>query len=131
VPKTIKQSVTLPATAAQLFTMYLDSKQHAAITGAAASVSAKAGSVFRAFGGQLSGKTLHTVPKKLIVQAWRSSGWKSGDPDSVLVLMFSPVGDSGRIDLVHINVPDHDAKGVTQGWKKYYWTPWREYLKRR
>jgi hypothetical protein len=25
-------------------------------------------------------------------------------------------------------VADHDVEGVTEGWKKYYWDPWRAYL---
>jgi hypothetical protein len=28
-------------------------------------------------------------------------------------------------------VPRHDHKGVTQGWKKYYWEPWGKYFKGR
>ena len=35
---------------------------------------------------------------------------------------------SGRIDLMHVNVADHDVEGVSEGWKKYYWDPWRAYL---
>jgi len=23
---------------------------------------------------------------------------------------------------------EHDYKGVTEGWEKFYWTPWRDYL---
>ena len=36
----------------------------------------------------------------------------------------------GGIELVHVNVADHDFAGVSQGWEKYYWTPWRKYLER-
>ncbi len=36
----------------------------------------------------------------------------------------------GRIDLVQVNVSDQDYAGVSQGWEKHYWTPWREYLTR-
>lgn len=46
---------------------------------------------------------------------------------------FRAFGDalSGRIDLVHVNVPCHDYRGVNQGWKNYYWKPWRKYLARK
>jgi hypothetical protein len=30
-----------------------------------------------------------------------------------------------------VNVPAHDHQGVTEGWKKYYWNPWRVYLAKR
>jgi activator of HSP90 ATPase len=127
-PKTIQQSVTLPAPAADLYRMYLDPKRHAAITGAPVRIGARLGSPFRAFNGALSGKMLFTRPGRMIVQTWRSTGFGPEDIDSTLVLTFWPRGKSGCIRLVHVNVADRDARGVTEGWKKYYWKPWRAYL---
>jgi hypothetical protein len=65
------------------------------------------------------------------VQAWRSVNFKKGDIDSTLILRFTPKGKHGRIDRVHVNVTEQDYRGVMQGWKKYYWRPWRNYLARR
>ena len=127
-PQTVQQSVMLPAAAPRLFDMYLDPKSHEAITGAPVTISSKPGSAFSAFNGVLSGIMLYTAPKRLIVQTWRSGHWNRDDLDSVLILTFWPAGDSGRIELVHVNVADHDVQGVTEGWEKYYWTPWRRYL---
>ena len=90
------------------------------------------GAKFKAFGGALTGRMLCTVPGRLIVQAWRSSAFHKRDHDSTLILRFLPAGrNRGRIDLVHVNVPSHDYRGVNQGWKNYYWMPWRKYLARR
>ncbi len=50
------------------------------------------------------------------------------DPDSTLILSLTSEGDDGRIDLVHLDVPDQDYDAVNQGWEKYYWIPWRTYL---
>lgn len=130
-PKTIQQRVTLPAPAGELYRMYLDPKRHAAITGAPVRIGARPGSLFRAFNGALSGRMLHTEPGRMIVQTWRSTGFGARDPDSILVLSFEPRGRSGRIRLVHVNVADRDARGVTKGWKTYYWQPWRKYLRAR
>ena len=69
------------------------------------------------------------VPGKRIVQSWRSIGWKKTDADSILVLTFHKEGSGGRVDLAHVNVPDHDHLGVTKGWEKFYWKPWRAYIK--
>jgi activator of HSP90 ATPase len=66
----------------------------------------------------------------MIVQAWRASHWKDSDLDSILVLTFSRAAGGGKVDLVHVGVPQHDHKGVTQGWPKYYWKPWKAYLKK-
>ena len=129
-PKTIQQSVTLPASAESLYDMYLDYKIHGAFTGSPATIDSKPGSEFRAFGDMLSGRVLYTVPKRLIVQSWRAKHWNPEDLDSILVLTFWPEGNSGRIELVQVNVADHDVQGVNEGWGKYYWTPWREYLKK-
>ena len=30
-----------------------------------------------------------------------------------------------------VTLPAQDYRGVTDGWKKYYWRPWRKYLARR
>lgn len=61
-PRTIQQSIALPATADRLFDMYLDPASHEAITGAPVTISPEPGSEFRAFNGSLSGKMLYTAP---------------------------------------------------------------------
>src|SRR5262249_47357648 len=127
-PRIVKQTVTLPASAKDLYAMYLSPRAHAAITGGKVTIGAKSGSKFSAFGGALSGKVLQAVPGRLIVQAWRSNAFRKRDADSTLILRFTPRGRSGRIDLVHANVPNHDYGGVNKGWKTYYWKPWRKYL---
>ena len=124
----IRQTVVLPASAEALFEMYLDSSAHAAITGAPVIIGDEPGAKFQAFDGALTGTILKVERPRLIVQSWRSIEFKPENPDSTLILYFSPEGNQGRIDLIHLDVPDHDYDGVTQGWEKYYWAPWRKYL---
>jgi len=124
----IQQSVEFDASPETLFEMYVDSRQHSLATGAPAKLGREAGDAFTAFGGQLKGKNLLVVPKQIIVQTWRSTGWKKIDTDSILVIRFSKTKTGGRVDLVHVNVPEHDHQGVTDGWHHYYWEPWRVYL---
>ena len=127
----IRQSLILPAPAATLFDMYLDPENHAAITGAPVTIGAVSGAPFRAFEGALSGSMLAVEASTLIVQSWRSVHFNDGDPDSTLILSFTPHGEFGCIALVHLDVPSHDFQGVTEGWETHYWTPWRAYLARR
>jgi activator of HSP90 ATPase len=108
--------------------MYLDPEDHAAFTGAPVTIEARPGAPFRAFDEMLSGVMLHTEPKRLIVQTWRSANWPASALDSVLTLSFWPEADGARVELVHANIPEEDFAGVSQGWEKYYWTPWRAYL---
>ena len=124
----ITQSVVLPAPAEELYATYLDPARHTAVTGAPVTVGAETGAQFLAFGGQISGTTISVLAPRLIVQSWRSTNFGANDPDSTLILSFVPEGGNGRIDLIHIDVPEQDFQGVSDGWEKYYWTPWKRYL---
>ena len=127
----IRQTIVLPAPAETLFEMYLDPSRHSAIIGASAEIGSERGSTFQAFGGELTGVILDVIKPRLIIKSWRSSAFKTEDLDSTLILSFTPEEDEGRIELIHLDVPDHDYDGVTQGWGKYYWEPWRAYLESR
>jgi activator of HSP90 ATPase len=127
----IEQSIVLPASPAKLYAAYLDSREHSRFTGGPAKVSGKVGGKFTAFGGAIAGRNLVLVPNRMIVQAWRATHWPRTDPDSILILRFSNAPGGGRIDLVHVNVPEHDHLGVTKGWASYYWEPWKAYLRKR
>ena len=127
-PRTITFAVVLPRPPARLYAMYLDRREHAAFTGAPVKIAARAGARFEAFGGALTGTILQVVPTRLIVQSWRSTNFAKRDLDSTLVLSFWPDPAGGRIELTHVNVADSDFAGVSEGWSKYYWTPWRAYL---
>ena len=128
--RTIQIAASLPASPEQLFDMYLDPLAHAAFTGMPVTVSMTAGSAFSAFNGVITGTILQVVPKRLIVQSWRSPYWGASDLESTLVLTFLPENDGARIELTQVNVVDADFAGVSHGWEKYYWAPWREFLQR-
>jgi len=125
----IEQSVSFNATPAKLYELFMDSAKHSAATGMPAKVSRKVGGKWSAFGGMILGKNLLLIPNRRIVQAWRSSEWKKADPDSLLVVGFEKaVGSDTTVHLVHVGVPSYDHQGVTQGWVKFYWDPWKVYL---
>jgi activator of HSP90 ATPase len=131
VTKAIQQSVKFQASPKELFDIYIDSKKHSEATGAPARLSRKAGGSFTAHGGQLCGKNLLIIPDRMIVQAWRARQWNASDPDSILILRFSKAKGGGQVDMVHVNVPPYDHAGVTKGWPKYYWSPWKAYIAKR
>jgi activator of HSP90 ATPase len=126
----IIQSIKLPASPEELYRTMMDSKNHTTMTGMPAKIGAKAGEKWTAFGGSIYGRNLMLVPGKIIVQAWRSTYFKKSDPDSIMVMTFNKVPGGARIDLVHVNVAAQDHKGVTNGWKQYYWDPWRAYIEK-
>jgi activator of HSP90 ATPase len=126
--KNVILAATFPTVASRLYDMYLDQRAHAEFTGAPVTIEARRGAPFSAYDGMLSGMMLHFEPKRLIVQTWRSANWPSEAIDSVLTLSFHDQGDTARIELVHVNIPDVDFAGVSEGWVNYYWKPWRDYL---
>lgn len=124
---TILQRVKFPASPKALFEMYMDSKKHSGATGAPAKLSRKVGGAWHAHSGAIGGKNLLIVPGQRIVQAWRATHWKKGE-QSILILAFEKAPGGAVVDLVHVGVPQHDEKGVRNGWPKYYWKPWKKYL---
>jgi activator of HSP90 ATPase len=116
---TISQRVKFSTSPETLFEMYMDSKKHAASTGAPAKLSRKVGDAWQAHGGAIGGKNLHIIPGKQIVQAWRATFWKK-DELSVLIMTFEKAPGGAVVEIVHVGVPRHDQKGVRNGWLKYY-----------
>ncbi len=125
---TIFQQVYLPATPAQLYGAYLNGKKHAAVIGHQAMVEPHVGGKFAAF-GMLEGTFLALRKNKLIVQTWRSRGWKTNEPDSILILRFESYRKGARIELTHANIPEYDYDDINEGWKNYYWRPWKNHLR--
>jgi activator of HSP90 ATPase len=129
-PKTITQKVVFKNTnVGTLYSMYLDSKHHTAITGGnPAQISAKEGTKFSAHGGYIVGKNLQLVKNRLIVQSWLGTDWAKGESDSTFIMLFEQKGKDAIIEMTHANIPDKNVKGIKQGWVDYYWTPWKKYL---
>jgi activator of HSP90 ATPase len=129
--KTIIQSVIFKGvTPQQLYQTYMDPKKHAAAIGATVSIQNKAGAVFSAWDGMLKGRNLLLIKDKMIVQTWRATSWNKTDADSVLTFRIEAVKGGARIEMVHAFVPDHDYKGIKEGWPAYYWGPWKAYFKK-
>ena len=129
--KTILQKVKFKAAPKELYEIFLDPKKHSQATGAKATGSDKVGGTFTAWNGYIKAKTLALVPGRLIVQSWRASSFKKGDPDSVLVLTFEKAPGGALLTMTHTAVPDHKASDFKTGWYESYWEPIREYLKKK
>jgi activator of HSP90 ATPase len=128
-PKTIVQTVVFKnATTKDVYDLYMDEKKHSQATGDPAKITAKVGSTFSAGNGYITGKNLHLVKNKLIVQTWRARDWKSSDLDSTFIISLQPKGKDVLLQAVHANIPDKHVKGIDKGWHEYYWEPWKKYL---
>ena len=68
-------------------------------------------------------------PRFKVVDCWvECANFADDDPDSTLIISFSPEDEDGRIDLVHLDVPENDFQGVSGGWESRYFAPWLTYL---
>ncbi|HUJ75354.1 MAG TPA: SRPBCC domain-containing protein, partial [bacterium] len=129
--KTVQLSFSYPVPAATLYRIFVTSAQHSAATGSPGRINAKVGGRFSLFEGALTGRTLYRAPGRLLVQTWRSTSFKPGDAESILVVEFRDQGKRGVMSFLHVNVPDHDAAGIRAGWRSYYYDNWLAYLQRR
>ncbi len=127
-PGTIAQSVTLPAPPAAVYSTLMNSRQHAAFTGAAALIKARVGGAFSCYDGYISGLTVELVPGKRIVQAWRSQGWPKGLYSLVTFALSPTVGGKTKLRFTQIGLPAGDVKAKSDGWRTHYWQPLKRYL---
>ncbi len=127
--RTIVQKVLFKnSTPDKLYDLYMNAKLHTLVTGGPAIISKKAGSSFSAHGNYITGKNLHLVPNKMIVQTWRAQSWSADDGDSVFTIALEPKGKDVVLHAVHTNLPDHAEASVSKGWHDHYWNPWKQYL---
>jgi activator of HSP90 ATPase len=124
----IRQKVTMPASAAEVYTAFTDPKQHNHCTGAKAAGSPKVGGKFSAWDGYIKAKYLILEPDKKIVQEWSTTDWEQGYPASTLTLTLTQKARGTEIAMVQTGVPESQSESFAKGWKDFYWTPMKAYF---
>ena len=127
--KTIKQSVTLKATAHEVYEALIDSRRHSEFTGDEANISREIGGRFTAYGEYIEGVNLELIPDKKIVQTWRASDWPEGHYSKV-TFSLEEVKGSTRLVFTQTGVPEEYYDDVSQGWRDWYWSPMKEMFER-
>jgi hypothetical protein len=113
----------------RLYQVYIDADEHARATGQLATIDAREGGEFSAYGGYLTGKFIRLVPGKLVVQFWRSKHFKDTDPDAILSIAFRKNEyEQAEAELVLTNMPDDMTRHDNSSWNNFYWEPFRDYL---
>lgn len=126
---TIVQKVTFKNTTPKaLYDLYMDAKKHSVITDSPVKISDKEGGELYAFDGYITGKNLHLIKDRLIVQSLRGSDWSKDDIDSTFIINFEPKGKDVILHAVHANVPDKHAADLDKGWHDHYWNPMKQYV---
>ncbi len=127
--KTIRQTVTLNAAPKLVFGALMNEKRHATFTGNAAVISRKVGGTFTCYGGYISGINLELEAPKRIVQAWRSQTWPEGTYSIVTFALARKKGGRTRLSFTQVGVPASDFRDISKGWRTYYWSPLKAFLK--
>jgi uncharacterized protein YndB with AHSA1/START domain len=146
-PDSFEVSAVLPASPEEVFRAWLDSEGHSAFTGAGAGVEPGVGGRFTAWDGYIEGRTLELEPppgtpaaaetksrtasagaRLRIVQAWRTSEFPKGSPDSRLEVLLEKARGGTRITLRHSGIPAGQGAEYAQGWKDNYFTPMKRYF---
>ena len=122
-------SETIHAKPADIYTVWLSSEGHAAMTGSPARVDGKVGGKFSAWDGYIFGTTLELTLNQLIVQAWRTSEFPEDAPDSHVEILLEEVAEGAKITLNHEDMPEDQVDSYRQGWEDFYFKPMKEYFK--
>ena len=127
--KTIVQKVVFKNTSAgELYKLYMSTKLHALVTGAPANISKKTGGSFSAYGTYITGKNILLIANELILQTWKAEDWGEDTPYSIFMICLKPKGKNTTLHVVHANLPDKAAAGISKGWHEFYWKPWKQHL---
>jgi activator of HSP90 ATPase len=117
-----------PVSVTKLYNAWLNSEEHAEMTGGDAECSDVVGGLFSVWDGYITGKNLSLVVDSEIVQTWRSTEFKDSDADSKLTVRFKNNLDGCELTLIHENIPD-DQPDYEKGWEDHYLVPMREYFR--
>ena len=121
-------SAVIPATASEIYSAWMSSDGHTAMTGSPANVDGKVGGKFTAWDGYIFGSTLELEPDRRIVQAWRTSEFPDEAPDSHLEILFEEVAEGTEVTLTHSDMPEDQVHSYRQGWEDFYFKPMKEYF---
>jgi activator of HSP90 ATPase len=113
-----------------IYKAWLSSKGHSAMTGSAAKVDGRVGGKFTAWDGYIFGSTLELTPDRRIVQAWRTSEFPEGTPDSRVEILLEETRGGTKLTLTHSDMPDDQIDSYRQGWEDFYFKPMREYFRK-
>ena len=111
----------------KVFDTWLSSNGHAAMTGAPAEADAIVGGEFKAWGDYITGTNLEVQRPSRIVQAWRTSDFDDGEPDSRVCIELSSHGEGTRILITHQDLPPHGTQ-YEQGWQDHYFSPMKAHF---
>jgi uncharacterized protein YndB with AHSA1/START domain len=130
-PDEIVLTTLLPAPSDEIYSVWLDSARHSAVTGSPAAIDPRVGGRHTAFDGYIDGVTLEILPGSRIVQSWRTVDFAPEALDSRLEVHLSVTIGGTRLTLKHSELPEGSGATFRKGWEEHYLSPMRAYFQRR
>lgn len=124
----IEVSAVIPATPDEVFAAWMDAKKHAAFTGAAARVVARAGNRHTAWDGYIHGWVLKVGPGRRATFAWRTTEFAPDDLDSIVELAVLRAKEGALVKVNHWEIPAGQGERYARGWEDYYFEPLKKYF---
>src|SRR3989344_820723 len=126
--KIIRQTYHIHSSLEEVWKALTDPKYIDGWGGGPAKMDEKIGTKFKFWGGDIHGKNIEVVPNKKLVQEWFSGNW---DYPSIVTFTLNEEKNAVKIDLLHTNVPDNEAKDIDEGWKEYFLGSLKKYLEKK
>ena len=124
----LRVSCVVPCSPHVVYSAWLDSGQHGAMTGSKATVEPNVGGRMSAWDGYISGKLVQLDLGRRIIQSWRTTDFPKGAPDSRVEVHFEAVYDGTRVTILHSDIPEGQGEKYRQGWQEFYFQPMRAYF---
>lgn len=124
----IHQEIDFTASPRRIYEVLTDSKHFTAFSGGIpAEIEPQAGSAFKCFGGQITGRMIDLVPDRRIVQAWHVAMWSEGIY-SIVKFELEKRNSGTRLSLDHAGFAAEHRDHLDAGWSRMYWEPLKKYL---
>ncbi len=125
----IFQIIEIKAPIQKVYEALINEKQHAEFTGMSAKIENTVGGHFEVTDGESFGYNVYLAKNKTLVQAWSHKSFTKGFFSTVHIELEEHDGTT-MINFNHLGVPEEHSGWLTEGWKRIYWEPLKEYLEK-
>lgn len=112
----------------QIYTCWLDSNKHEAMTGGGADIKNELGYEYETWDGYIQGTIMKLEANKLILTTWRTTEFSDQDEDSELEILLLAKEGGTLLKLRHKNLPQGQGDSYKKGWIEHYFEPMEFYF---
>lgn len=126
--ESLKLEIKLKASSNRIYTDWLSSEGHSAMTGGEAEVFNEVKSQFTAWDDYIQGQIIELIPDSTIKMTWRTVEFTKADVDSKVTVTLEKLNDSETLlTLDQVNLPEGTKQKYTDGWNQFYLEPMSDY----